>query len=113
MVAAVGTGTTVSPCAICLDPGACCRYVLLPLARGLTPDEQQWVGLHPGLSIVDNRNVLIRSNCSALTAQGQCFLYGEAARPQMCSVWPDRPELQAPQLCGYRTSGVGAGVRPQ
>ena len=78
----------------------CCRYVELPLARILTPDEVRWVELHPGLSMSNPSTIHIEVNCSALTEEGKCSLFGTDARPVMCSVWPDALE-QVPQGCVY------------
>ena len=91
-------------CRLCTDRGMCCRYVELPLGRFLSTDERRWVELHPELHILDldGLPVLhIDTTCSALMADGFCDLYGTATRPEMCSIWPDRPEKQAPPGCAY------------
>lgn len=89
-------------CDHCADRGMCCRYIELPLARPLTLDEEHWASLHPGVSIKHRgRTVRIEIACSALTEQGLCSLYGTPERPEMCAVWPDRPEEQAPVGCAY------------
>ena len=87
-------------CDRCPDPVMCCRYVELPLARGLTADEIKWVQLHPGLRMTAPDVVRIEVNCSALTPEGRCSLFGTDARPVMCSVWPDALE-QVPEGCVY------------
>ena len=86
-------------CERCPDPGMCCRYVELPLARTLSPDEIRWVELHNRLSI-RGQVVRIEVTCSALS-DGKCLLYGKPERPEMCAVWPDRPAEQAPPGCTY------------
>lgn len=91
----------MSLCQFCPDPGMCCRYVELPLARALTDDEARWVQLHPGLVMKEPRVIHINVNCSALTEDGLCSLHGSDERPVMCAVWPDKPEEQAPKGCAY------------
>ena len=88
-------------CNRCADRGMCCRYIELPLARPLTRDEGHWVELHNGAHMVDATTIHINIACSALTDEGYCSLYGTDARPVMCSIWPDRPETQAPVGCAY------------
>lgn len=91
----------MSLCHLCTDRGMCCRYIELPLARPLTPDEELWVSLHPGLSTRDSgRTLHFEIACSALTPEGFCSLVGTAQRPQMCEVWPDALE-QVPEGCAY------------
>lgn len=100
---------TLDICHLCSDPGQCCRYLELPLARALTPDEQNWVNLHPETRMVGPSTIRITSTCSALTQENKCSLYGTSARPVMCSVWPDAPESQAPEGCAYLTE---KGLQP-
>ena len=88
-------------CSRCSDIGQCCRYVELPLARSLTADEVSWVELHDGLFMKTPSIIHIAINCSALTEEGLCSLYESPDRPQMCAVWPDLPEEQAPAGCAY------------
>ena len=88
-------------CDHCRDRGMCCRYIELPLARSLSDDERRWVELHPGFSMRSESVVHIEISCMALTEDGFCSLYGTAERPDMCGVWPDRPEEQAPEGCAY------------
>lgn len=88
-------------CDRCPDPGMCCRYVELPLARPLTEDETRWVELHDGLRMTAPNVIHIDVNCSALTEEGRCSLFGTDSRPVMCEVWPDQPETQAPVGCVY------------
>lgn len=104
-------------CNGCLGKATCCTYVQLPLARELTPDELNWVHLHPGLS-VDGMNVRFEVSCSALEG-GRCTLFGTDERPQMCANYPELPGLD-PE-CSYQfelVKGVtpintgGAAVRP-
>ena len=91
-------------CSRCSSIGQCCRYVELPLARTLTGDETHWVDLHPGIYMKSVTTIHIDINCSALTEDGLCNLFGSSERPIMCSVWPDDPENQAPVGCAYRES---------
>ena len=130
----------MSLCEACADQGQCCRYVTLPirhevydggwlLSRPLSPDEQRWVNLHPGvtatshyLSVQDGTPVRtiagqpgthtpllgyslrIDVPCSALSQEGRCSLFGTVQRPQMCSDWPDQPEqLDGLIGCAYQT----------
>jgi len=130
----------MSLCEACADQGQCCRYVTLPivheaydgvwlLARPLSPDEQRWVNLHPGVTatlryvslqdgtparIVPGQpgsympaagySLRIDVPCSALSQEGRCSLFGKAERPQMCSDWPDQPEqLDGLIGCAYQT----------
>lgn len=95
-------------CDRCSDRGQCCRYVELPLERLLTHDEVNWVELHPGLSLRIQvgqfgftQLIRIETHCRALAHDGTCMLYGHPDRPEMCAVWPDKPELQAPVGCAY------------
>ena len=103
-------------CELCTDRGMCCRYVELPLGRTLSADEQRWVELHPVLHILDvdgMHAIHIDTTCSALTRDGYCDLYGNPGRPQMCAIWPDMPERQAPVGCAYRVpelAAVASGV---
>ena len=90
----------MSLCSRCPDPGMCCRYVQLPLARPLTLDERRWVELHPGLRMVADNIIHIDSSCSALTPEGLCSLHGSDERPTMCAQWPDALE-QVPNGCVY------------
>ena len=90
----------MSKCANCPDPGMCCRYVELPLARSLSADEALWVELHPGLRMTAANVIHIEVACSALTPEGRCALFGTPARPQMCGDWPDALE-QVPDGCVY------------
>ena len=87
-------------CDRCPNPGMCCRYVELPLARELTADERNWVELHPGLRMKAANVIRFEVDCSALTPEGRCSLFGTDARPVMCSVWPDALE-QVPEGCVY------------
>ena len=87
-------------CDRCPDPGMCCRYVELPLARELTADERNWVELHPGLRMTAANVIRFEVNCSALTPEGRCSLFGTAERPDMCTRWPDALE-QVPEGCIY------------
>ncbi len=104
----------MSLCEQCFDRGQCCRYIELPVPlRALTVDETKWVELHPGLSASNgwvvtmmtdmgpSRGLHWNISCSALQPDGLCGLYGTPFRPEMCSVWPDRPEEQAPDECAY------------
>lgn len=79
----------------------CCRYIQLPLARSLTADEGAWVELHPGVHMVTADTIHITTNCSALTEDGMCSLFGTDLRPEMCAVWPDNPREQAPAGCAF------------
>lgn len=87
-------------CDRCSDRGMCCRYIELPLARPLTEDERNWVELHNGM-VVNGSTIHMNIACSALTEEGLCSLYGTEARPAMCGIWPDAPEVQAPAGCAY------------
>lgn len=87
-------------CDRCSDRGMCCRYIELPLARGLTADEGYWVELHPGVHMVDAQTIHINVTCSALTPEGYCSLFGSDARPEMCDRWPDAME-QVSDGCAY------------
>lgn len=121
----------------------CCEYVVLPLAdiredresvfipvaKALSEDEQKWVNLHEGMTVVDATHVLVRADrpwhvlsgqpgmpnprqgsslrvdtrCRALTESGTCQLYGSPKRPEMCSLWPDQPEQVADlEGCAYQ-----------
>lgn len=105
-------------CQRCSDRGMCCRYVELPLARPLSADEITWVELHSGLRMKAADVIHIDVNCSALTPEGRCSLFGTDARPVMCSVWPDALE-QVPEGCVYAeelalvSTGSGGSVRPR
>jgi len=79
----------------------CCEYITLPLARRLTADEQAWVSLHPCVRIIGGNVVRVNIPCKALK-RGRCKLYGQEARPSLCSVWPDDPNNQAPDGCIYK-----------
>lgn len=86
----------------------CCRYVELPLARNLSRDEVAWVELHPTVKVVGKyldgtyqHFVHVEIACSALDEGRFCKLYGSSERPQMCRIWPDKPEEQAPEGCVY------------
>ena len=87
-------------CQMCSDVGQCCRYIELPLARGLSADEGRWVELHPGIHMVDAQTIHINVACSALTPEGLCSLFGTDQRPEMCAQWPD-DLAQVPQGCVY------------
>ena len=91
----------MSICSKCRDIGMCCRYIELPLARPLTPDETKWVELHDGLSMKSPRLLRFEIACSALNDEGLCSLYGTEARPVMCDIWPDDVINQAPEGCAY------------
>ena len=92
-------------CRDCPDPGMCCRYLELPLARELTHDERNWVNLHQHASMPDSQTIHFNTSCIALK-DGRCTIYDMTLRPQMCSTWPDRPEEQTPQGCLYRKQEV-------
>ena len=83
----------------------CCTHLMLPLARSLSPDEQRWVELHPGLSVV-GQNVRIDTPCSALH-EGLCSLFGSDDRPAMCVRYPELPE-QVLDGCAYTLEKVSA-----
>lgn len=89
-------------CDGCCDVGMCCRYVELPLARPLIPDERRWVELHEGLRMKGARTLRIDLACSALTPDGTCAVYGSEARPELCAIWPDDPLNQAPEGCKFK-----------
>jgi hypothetical protein len=107
----------VSLCEQCTDLGQCCTYIELPLDRAFfTADEAKWIELHPGFSVdsdgvaspMDARDSFPRPYtirweipCSALQPDGLCGLYGTPFRPEMCGIWPDKPEEQAPDGCAY------------
>ena len=90
----------MAKCDRCPDPGMCCRYMELPLARPLTEDETRWVELHEGFRMVTPNTIRFQVSCSALTPEGKCSLFGTDERPEMCSVWPDAIE-QVPEGCVY------------
>ncbi len=95
-----------------LTPGQCCTYLKLPLARELTPDEKHWVELHPGVRIV-GQNVQIDIKCSALE-DGRCTLFGKSERPELCSRYPEHPDLD--MGCSYtfeKVSGDGGSTKPR
>ena len=103
-------------CDWCPDRGMCCRYVELPLSRTLSRDEAYWVSLHPGISVKDKWTadgfvhvVRIETACSALDEDGLCSLFGKPGRPEMCVIWPDQVEEQAPEGCAYLRPPVNAG----
>lgn len=96
-------------CEGCRELGMCCRYVELPLARLLIPDERRWVELHGGLSMKDARTLRIEADCGALTVGGTCSLYGSAARPELCAIWPDDPINQAPDGCKFKEPAKAQG----
>ena len=83
----------------------CCTFLELPLARGLSADEQRWVNLHPGLS-VHGQNVRIEVECGALH-NGFCSLFGSAERPEMCVRYPELPG-QLLEGCAYSLEKVSA-----
>lgn len=76
---------------------ACCRYVTLP-DRALSDDETHWLHLH-GLDETAPRNTRIDVACSGLLPDGSCDLFGMPARPQMCSHYPELPDLDP--VCSY------------
>ena len=80
----------------------CCRYVELPLARPLIPDERHWVELHGGLRMRDASTLRIDMACDALTPEGTCAIYGSKTRPALCALWPDDPINQAPDGCQFK-----------
>lgn len=89
-------------CAL-IHPGQCCTFVRLPLARALSADEQRWVALHSGLSIV-GQSIQIDVACSALDG-GRCSLYGLPERPQLCVRYPELPE-QVLAGCAYTLTEI-------
>ena len=85
-------------CNGCGGLASCCQYLMLPLARPLSEDEQHWVALHPGVSIVGS-SIRIDTACGALD-EGRCSLFGKEDRPQMCVRYPELPE-QVIAGCAY------------
>ncbi len=86
---------------------------MLPLARVLSRDEQQWVEMHPGVTI-KGQNVRIEVSCEALTSAGRCGVFGTELRPEMCANYPESPEalngIPVPSGCLYRFEQIEGGV---
>jgi Fe-S-cluster containining protein len=91
-------------CDGCKGLASCCTFLMLPLARSLSVDEQDWVRLHPGVSIVGG-SVRIDSACSALDGDGKCSLFGMPERPALCVRYPEQPEQMLPD-CSYELVAV-------
>lgn len=89
-------------CAAGAVKAACCRYVLLP-DRDLSADESRWLALH-GLDETAPRNIRIDVACTALTAEGDCSLFGSSERPLMCANYPEFSDLDPG--CSYRFERV-------
>lgn len=96
-----------------LKPGQCCTYLMLPLMRELSIDEQDWVEMHPSVAIHE-QNVRIEIPCEALEGDGRCGVFGTELRPEMCANYPESPEaLQGnpmPAGCFYRFERIEGGV---
>ena len=75
--------------------GACCEFVTLNINPSyLQPDVRHWLELH-GIALRESAGQVwanIPLPCSALQPDKSCGLYGEAGRPQLCSVWPFNQE---------------------
>lgn len=64
----------------CLDCGACCRYVVIPI-EGVGEDEIKWLEMHEGLK-VRNGKLFIFKACKHLGQDNSCGIYAE--RPKVC-----------------------------
>lgn len=87
---------------------ACCRFLILEVNPiYLTdPDLASWVRLHRiELMEREGRTLAhIPMSCSALGGRGQCNIYGEPERPQICADFPQAPAalLRLENVCTYR-----------
>ncbi len=91
--------------------GACCQDVIVEIVadpkRPNYADWLKWLTLH-NLTVVERDNSIflhIPIPCSALNLQnGDCGLYGQAERPDMCSAYPAHPlELMGlEKVCTYQ-----------
>lgn len=95
--------TREGECDGCAGTAQCCTFLMLPLSRNLSDDEQRWVALHPGLSVVGS-SIRFDVACSALH-EGRCSLFGQPERPQMCVRYPELPE-QVLAGCSYTLKEV-------
>lgn len=74
---------------------ACCRFLILevnPIYLN-DPDLASWVRLHR-IELVEREGralARIPMACSALGGKGQCNLYGQPDRPQLCETFPMAP----------------------
>ncbi len=95
MATALPQWQRLGSCEPTLCDSACCRFFALevnPLYLS-DPDLADWVRLHGvDLTAVGGR-VLARIplGCTALASDGSCHLYGQPARPTLCSEFPRSP----------------------
>lgn len=85
-------------CQRCPVKGACCKFVLVQLARPMSGDGIRWLQLHPGLTYHEIHGepcLKIAVKCSALDQNNDCVLIGSRDRPRMCGTWPEPPDLVA------------------
>jgi Fe-S-cluster containining protein len=92
--------------------GACCRVIRLqvPPEYGTNPDVRKWVELHDiKLQEIDGGTfAFIKQQCSALTEDGMCGVFGTEDRPELCSHYPATPEALAgvEDVCTYSFSSA-------
>ena len=77
--------------------GFCCTYIKFNVHPSYAQaDVKYWIELH-GITVTEVAGqvwVNIPLPCSALQPDKSCGLYGQAERPQVCSVWPfDQNEI--------------------
>lgn len=87
---------------------ACCRFLALevnPIYLS-DPDLANWVRLHRIELVEREGRVLARipMACSALSGRGQCALYDQPERPQLCADFPLAPAslYMLEGACTYR-----------
>lgn len=61
--------------------GACCRYMIMNHATGLSADEKRWTRYH-GCDVEDARRVIIPLKCRYLDEKGHCAIHDR--KPEMC-----------------------------
>ncbi len=73
--------------------GACCRFLILQVnpQYNEVAEVKKWIELHGIKLRVDEQGACWASiplQCTELTAEGMCGLFGKAERPKTCDVWP-------------------------
>ena len=75
------------------DCAACCQYLVLQVnpQYNEVAEVKKWIELHGIKLRVDEQGACWASiplQCTELTAEGMCGLFGKAERPKTCDVWP-------------------------